>query len=160
MAMNVMKFSLFFVFTLSLLGVKAQETGANSSYSSGDIFSALQDKSYGGKIQLYQNPSLQVLIEKSNRINKTSGVNGFRIQLFSGSNITAREKSGTVGQSFIEKFPELAQEQVYYEYQAPYFKVLVGDYRNENEAVEVFYKIKKQFPGSYIVRTVINYPKL
>ena len=49
---------------------------------------------------------------------------------------------------------------IYFSYQAPYFKVLVGDYRNKNEAFEMYHKIKSTFPGLYIVKSRIKFPKL
>jgi len=125
-----------------------------------NIFTSIQDNSYGGKMTIYQNPSLQVLVEKSIRMNEKDGINGYRIQIYSGTGSAAREKASNVKREFLENFPEIDQEVIYTDYLEPYFKVKVGDFRNRNEAFELYNNVKKKFPGSYIVKSKINFPKL
>ncbi|PKP10269.1 MAG: sporulation protein [Bacteroidetes bacterium HGW-Bacteroidetes-4] len=139
--------------------VIAQETNKPEELSH-DIFSVLQDNSQGGKIQLFQDPELHVLVDRNIRINKKQGVEGYRIQLFSSSGQDARDKANQMQQRFIELYPDFNYNQVYTEYAAPYFKLRVGDFRNKNEAYELYHSVRKKFPSSYIVKTRINYPKL
>lgn len=113
-----------------------------------------------GQIEIYQPPMLPVLLNKSTRINQKKGVYGFRIQIYNNTGNDARDKVIKMSEEFIQKFPEINPNVVYHEYEAPYFKLRVGDYRTRNEAFEMYNKIKKQYPNSYIVKSRINYPEL
>jgi hypothetical protein len=148
--------SLLFMATSMVI---AQETNKPEELSH-DIFSVLQDNSQGGNIQLFQDPELHVLVDKNIRINKKQGIEGYRIQLFSSSGQDARDKANQMQQRFLELYPEFDYNQVYTEYTAPYFKLRVGDFRNKNEAYELYHLVRLKFPSSYIVKTRINYPKL
>ncbi len=141
-------------------GLLAQEATNDSISGSPNIFTALQDNSSGGRMVLDQSPELHVLIDKSIRINEKSGLEGYRIQIYTGSGVKARDEAAAVCQEFMAYFPEIDPGQIYKNYQAPYFKVRIGDYRNKNEAFEKYHAIKKRFPSSYIVKSSINFPKL
>ncbi|MCK9205671.1 MAG: SPOR domain-containing protein [Salinivirgaceae bacterium] len=141
----------------TLFGQSKQEDSLNISE---DIFLQLQAKSTGGKIEITQDPSLNVLVDKSIRMNEKEGLNGFRIQIYSGSDQNAREKLNQLIEEFQTSFPDFDASLIYTEYQAPYFKLRVGDYRNKNEAYEFFHQVRKKFPNSYIVKSKIKYPKL
>ncbi len=125
-----------------------------------NIFFQLQDKNNGGKMDIIQDPMLNVLVDKSIRINEKEGLNGFRIQIYSGSDQNAREKLTQLIEDFQTAFPEFDGSLIYTEYQAPYFKLRIGDYRNKNEAYEFFHQVRKKFPVSYIVKSKIKYPKM
>ncbi len=149
-------FLLFVEVTILIAQSKPQDTIPESE----DIFSQLQDNSYGGVIQIFQDPSLHVLVDKNTRLNKKEGLEGYRIQLFSNSGQDAREKANEVQQKFLELFPDFDNSLIYTEYAAPYFKVRVGDFRSKNEAYEIFHKLRNKFPSSYIIKSKINFPKL
>ncbi len=138
----------------------SQVYSEDSTLITNDLLMLIQDKNTGGTIQIYQDPSLMILLEKSNRIKEKEGLEGFRIQLYSGSEQNARDKANEISQEFMIAFPEFNSKLIYTEYQAPYFKLRVGDYRNKNEAFEFYHLVKKNFPNSYIVKSKINYPKL
>jgi hypothetical protein len=152
--------SLLFLLGLFNALVSAQELSDNSQPPLDDIFSTIQDNSQGGTINLYQNPSINVLIDKSIRISEKEGLSGYRIQIFSGTGTPARDKAFGIKKEFLEVFPEINENLIYIDYQSPYFKVSIGDYRNRNEAFEYYHSIKKKFPGSYIVKSKINFPEL
>jgi hypothetical protein len=158
--MNLSRISLTTAFVLSVLFVSAQINTTDSVNITDDIFSALQNNTYGGNITILQEPSLHVLIDRSIRINKKKGLNGYRIQIFSGSGNNAREQANKVAQEFKSYFPNFDHDLIYFNYQAPYFKVRIGDFRNRNEAFELYNKIIKKFPSSYIVKSRIKFPKL
>lgn len=138
----------------------SQNGNADSIYTNQDIFSLLQDDSFGGDIDFYQDPSLHVLIDKSARLNEKNGIDGFRIQIYSGSGSSAREKAHAVEEEFYQSYPEITNCPVYIDYRQPYFRVKIGDFRTKNEAYFVFQQIKEDFPTSYIVKSKINYPEL
>lgn len=158
MAFKYLSFiSILFIYVNS---VCAQETEDDTTFFPSDIYIQLLEKDTGGTMKLEQEPELGVLTEKSIRINEKEGLSGFRIQIYSGSEQNAREKLSLIIQEFQESFPEFNAELIYTEYQAPYFKLRVGDFRNKNEAYEWFHQIRKKFPNSYIVKSKIKYPKL
>ena len=125
-----------------------------------DIFSEIQKKdSSKGEILIFQDASLNVLVDRNKRINKNN-LKGFRIQIYRGSGQDAREQSNLASQRFMEKFPDYNPKHIYFIYETPYFKVRIGDYRTRNEAFEVLYKVKDYFRDAYIVNSKINFPDL
>jgi len=149
-----------FILIIAVMKCGAQDAVNDSVIIADDIFSVIQDDTYGGKINFYQNPSLHVLVDKNTRLNRKNGLQGYRIQIYSGSGVNARDESNQIREYFLELFPEFDSDLVYFDYQAPYFKVSVGDYRTRNEAVEFYHMLKKNFRSSYIINAKINFPKL
>lgn len=147
-------------FVLVLFHATQGFSQSNDTIIIDDIISEINDNSMGGDIQVYQNPSLHVLLDKATRINKKEGLTGYRIQIYSGSGQDARKKSFEVQTEFQEAFEDFDPDLIYSMYQAPFFKLRLGDYRSKNEAVEFYYQVKKYFPSSYIVKSKINFPKL
>lgn len=45
-------------------------------------------------------------------------------------------------------------------YQAPNFKVRVGDFRTELEAIHLQRELAYQYPGGFVVRDKVKFPKL
>lgn len=84
---------------------------------------------------------------------------GFRIQVFSDNNSrTAKNEARTKSQNITEAFPHL---RTYVTYDAPYWRLRVGDFRSRTDAEEAAEEIKSRFP-SYsrevrVVRDRINY---
>ncbi|MBI9067637.1 MAG: SPOR domain-containing protein [Salinivirgaceae bacterium] len=150
----------FLVFMFVSIYAIGQINENDSGHVIHDIFTEINDNSYGGVIEIYQDPSLHVLIDRSERINKKEGLSGYRIQMFSGSGQDAREEARELSIKFIELFPDFDARLMYPEYNAPFFKLRLGDYRTKNEAMEFYHQLKKQFPNSYIVKSKINFPKL
>ncbi|HXP52904.1 MAG TPA: SPOR domain-containing protein [Bacteroidia bacterium] len=79
---------------------------------------------------------------------------GFRIQVHFGSD---RNGANSAKTDFMLKYPGYS---TYLTYQQPYFKVCVGDFRTKLEAVDVLSKVKKDYPGAFVVRDKINPPPL
>lgn len=152
---------IFGILMFSLFHTKPGFTQTQDSLLTGnDIISAINDDTRGGNIQIYQNPSLHVLLEKSKRISQRDGLHGYRIQIFSGSGQNARDKSFEIQTEFRKQFPNFDPDLIYNTYQAPFFKLRLGDFRSKNEAVAFLQRVKKVFPNSYIVKSKINFPKL
>lgn len=148
-----------YVFIIQLIivgGLKAQEADIVAN----DIFSLIQNNdSEQGKIIIYQNASLNVLVDKNKRINKNN-LKGFRIQIYRGSGHDAREQANLASQRLLNKFPDFNPKQIYPIYETPHFKLRIGDYRTRNEAFEVLFEVKKYFRDAYIVNSKINFPEL
>jgi hypothetical protein len=159
LGMQIKFLLLFILFFWAVYEGFSQEDIEETSHITNELILLIQDKSDGGVVQIRQNPSLTALLEKNIRINEKEGLEGFRIQLFSGSDQNARDKANEITQEFMSTFPEFNPSLIYTEYQAPYFKLRIGDYRNKGEAYEFFHNVRKKFPNSYIVKSKIKFPK-
>lgn len=91
--------------------------------------------------------SLMSINQRSN-YNQTK-IEGYRIQIYSGSGIAAKQEAIDAENKFLELYP---REKVYRRYDAPFWRVKVGDYRFRSEAMSLLEKIKRRFPGAYTVR--------
>jgi len=156
-----MKKNLFlcFLFFAMMLSLSAQQARIS-------IFEALSDtsKTEHGKVVLYQDPRLSRLIQS-----KITGVpytanyiqkDGFRVQVFSDNTPrTARTDAYKIEDLIRAKRPTLP---TYVVYQAPFWKVRVGDCSTDAEAQELRSFILSTFPEmkneTYIVREQVRIP--
>ncbi len=144
-----------------LLSVFMILTAATGFGQSSDLFRQLNERGQGdGQITLMQDTRLYQLVDAFADVNKRDGINGYRVQIFSGSGQNARTIMSATSQKFLKNFPNFDPAQIYTEYKAPYFKMCVGDFRSRGEANAFYHKIKELYPDSYVVKSKINYPKL
>lgn len=145
-------FSVVFVFILSA-GLFAQSTNSE------DILTKLQTQQLDqGEVVVFQDMRINELLYNHLEQNKRKeGVPGYRIRIYSNLGNTARDESQDIKARFYELFPEIP---IYREYDSPYFKVYVGDYRTKIDALEDFKNIRRIFPAAFIVPDKINYPKI
>lgn len=109
-------------------------------------------KSY---LKINKDADLDSLIEKNKNLNKIkNGMDGFRIQLFSG---TERNNANQLKAKFLAAYPTVP---AYLIYQQPYFKLRVGDFRNKMEAQYLFNNLSSEFNQAILVADKINFPKL
>ena len=97
--------------------------------------------------------SLNALVDR----NSGTLYNGFRIRIFIDSSRSAREKSLSEMRRFNELYPSVM---AYRSYDAPNFKVSVGNFRNRVEAEAFLRKVKSSFPDAFVVRERFKYPSL
>lgn len=110
------------------------------------------------KVTLIQDARLEALIEKEIRINeKNQKIKGYRIQIFSGSGTDSRNLALATQADFLQKFEGLPS---YLVFQAPNFKIRVGDFRTKIEAEQALADIKQYFGNGFIVKDEIKLPKL
>lgn len=101
---------------------------------------------------------LDSLVMRHTRVNKLKdGFDGYRVQLFSGSGTEARLQANNLRAEFMTLYPDVP---AYLVYQAPNFKVRVGDFRTELEAIHMQRQIAYQYPGGFVARDLIKFPKL
>jgi hypothetical protein len=101
---------------------------------------------------------LDSLVMRHIRVNELKdGFDGYRLQLYSGSGTTARQEANTLRAEFLSKYPDIP---AYVVYQAPNFKVRVGDYRTELEAIHLQRELAYKFPGGFVVKDLVKFPKL
>lgn len=106
-------------------------------------------------VQVIGNANLDSLILRNQELNEVNaGIQGYRVQIFFGTDRKAANENRT---KFLQEFPEA---DAYLIYQQPYFKVRVGDFRNQLEAQGIYYKLLSQFDKVFIVPDKINLPRL
>jgi len=111
-----------------------------------------------GTIRVEQSPLIDELLRKHVAYNvRHPKIDGYRIRIYRDNSGNARARSEAAITSFTELFPEIP---AYRGYDNPYFKVSVGDFRNKDEAMRFFARIKRSYPNAYIVAEEINLPPL
>ncbi|MDR1951654.1 MAG: SPOR domain-containing protein [Bacteroidales bacterium] len=93
------------------------------------------------------------LVEKHIEHNKTTPINGFRINIFFQSGNHSRGNAGLIQSAFSENFPNMKS---YVKFEEPYFRVNVGNFRTRLEASAALESLKMTYPQAYVVRDVLN----
>ncbi|MFW5644567.1 MAG: hypothetical protein ACOCZL_01515 [Bacteroidota bacterium] len=121
----------------------------------GDILSRLK-----GENELFSNFRVEVdsMIEtnyyKHILYNKKNAKTmGFRIRIFSGSGNNAFSMANQNRARFLSKYEDI---NAYISYDAPDYKVYVGDCRTHSDALKLFEKIREDFPYAFIVEYPID----
>ena len=86
--------------------------------------------------------------------NKINAVEGYRIQIISLSGNNSRKNAQAVMDEFATNNPDMP---IYISYHEPNFRVRVGDYREKIDAARDLTVIKKNYPGSFIVKDQVRY---
>ena len=111
--------------------------------------------SENGSIISINEKGINTLIRKYENILKAKkGVAGWRVQLMFK---TKKKELKQLKIAFIKLYPEIP---AYLEYEAPYYKVRVGNCRTKLEAIKIKQEISKNFPGAYPVPEIINFSQL
>ncbi len=139
----------YILFMFLLLGLSFQAFSQERNYSANDTLSAGREYvPKEGRFQLYQEERLNDLLERYKNVNvRRNGMDGYRIQLFFESGRMARENAYEAKAKFLSNFQGIS---AYVDYQAPFFKVRVGDFRTKREAQILYKKLRRQFPDAYI----------
>ena len=151
-----------------ILGFSILIARSQSVVATSDLFKRADENSGSGKLNIIQDPALDTLMNRYIQGYKNleekygySGMEGFRIQIYSNSNRNAKDESGKVNAEFLSKFPESQYPELksYTQFAQPaYYKIRVGDFRTKTEATRLFLLISKVFPDAYIVPDIINFP--
>ncbi len=106
----------------------------------------IRDANGNSIVTINQDPQITRLIhDKVNGINRqTSEIQGYRVQVYSSSvPRTAKSEAFKVEKKFNENIPQLNS---YVIFQPPFWKVRLGDFRTQNEAIEVRDEIRNKYP--------------
>lgn len=106
-----------------------------------------------GKSEVIQDSRINLLIQKQVYLNTLALRNlpGYRVQVISTMN---RGKAMEVKARLMQLFP---QYQTYLSYQSPYFRIRIGDFRNQNDARQLQEQLTNYFPnGVFTVRDMIH----
>ncbi len=93
-------------------------------------------------------------IEKNSYVD---GIEGYRVEIFFSPAADAYEMAKKKKLEFLSNHQEVP---VYIKYDAPNFRVRVGDFRTKNEALKLYKKIKSKYPVAFIATDKINFPSL
>ncbi len=130
--------SFLIVLFFFVLQINAQEQTKNLSETGFFDYYAIE----GGNVKITQDVRLETLINNHITANKKRPIKGWRVQIFFGQGQAAKYKAENIKKSFLKKYPETS---AYLIYEAPYFKVRVGNYKKKFEAA----KMKKELESKY-----------
>jgi len=136
----------------------AVQPAVDSTLTGKNIFKVLSGKtntSREGKIEIDQPQSVSSAMSRHISRNASKKMTGYRIRIFFDNKQNARIMSEKVAGGFKAQHPGVG---VYREYENPYFKVTVGDFRTKEDAKRFLNSIKAQYPSGFIVRERINFP--
>jgi hypothetical protein len=88
---------------------------------------------------------------------RRDGMDGYRIEIFSSSALNGKEQALKRKVEFLSLYPDV---NVYVKFRAPVFKVRIGDFRTKKDAMKLYNRIRKNYPGAFIVPDIINFPVL
>ncbi|MEP7277037.1 MAG: SPOR domain-containing protein [Bacteroidota bacterium] len=108
-------------------------------------------------IVIHKDPRLDLLVKKQTQVNEETtrdarrNVPGFRIQVINTSDRNAAISAKT---KIYQLYPEL---KAYLLYQAPYFRLRVGNFKDKDDAESYRRSLSKEFPNSvFLVRDTIE----
>lgn len=104
------------------------------------------------QVEMSENVRNLLLLYKDHA-KKYPQIAGFRVQIFNGKKSDCLTKRGT----FLRQFPDM---DAYLLYEVPEYKMQVGNFRTRLEAERFLQQITALFPGSFVIATQIEYPKL
>lgn len=102
---------------------------------------------------VFKDPRLNLLVQKQVYLNMLAlrHVPGYRVQVISTID---RAKATATRARLMELFPDY---QSYLSYQSPYFRVRIGDFRDQNRARQLQEELNNYFPnGVFTVRDYIQ----
>lgn len=137
----------------------AGQPAIDSSLAGKSIFNVLKSGNTGraGKVEVVQSPAVAKAMENHIARNASKKMHGYRIRIFFDNGQNARAKSESVVGAFSAQHPGVG---VYRDYENPYFRVTVGDFRTRRDATRFLNSIKWQYPTGFIVKETIKYPML
>ncbi|RFM34612.1 SPOR domain-containing protein [Chitinophaga silvisoli] len=106
-----------------------------------------------GGVKVVKDSRLDLLIKKQIYINTLAIRNqpGFRVQVISTNK---RNEATDMKARVMQLYPDY---RTYLDYQAPYFKVRVGDFKTRDEAADLREKLSSSFTGGvFVVPAIIN----
>lgn len=109
-------------------------------------------------LRVIQSDSISKLVEKHKAVNEAHyEINGWRIQIFSTGGRNSRDLINLQKAEFLSKYSDI---QVYIVYQAPYFKLRIGNFRSKMEALYLIEQIKEDYPFAFAVIDKIEPPQI
>ena len=137
----------------------AAGTAIDSTLVGKDIFQLLgsgrQAASREGRIVIDQSQAVAKALSRHISANARKMQTGYRIRIYFDNSQNARTRSEKIAASFKAQHPGI---NVYRDYENPYFKVTVGDFRSKQDAQRFLNSIRGAYPSGFIVREKISFP--
>lgn len=113
----------------------------------------------GGKVRIVQEEAIENLVERHQWAkSKRKGIVGYQLRIFSNSGPTAKEEFDKTMARFSYLYDTIP---IYPKFVHLNYKIYVGDFRSESEALKFRKQIEHQFTGAFIAPPrKINYPKI
>lgn len=121
------------------------------------ILEASQLVAQSGSVRYTVDPRVEALVRQQGipaSPNGTPQVAGYRLQLLFDSEKKVVDEARSI---VISAFPKI---DTYVFFNAPHFVLKVGDFRTILEAERVREELLKDFPASFIVKEMINLPRI
>lgn len=118
----------------------------------------IQSPAKDSKITIVQSEDIARLIDRHlYEEGKKKGIAGYRVRIFSNSGSTARKEGESIMADFLQRNEDI---KTYFNFDSPFYRLYVGDFRSRSEAMKFLKKIEQNFPDAFIVRSKINFPAL
>lgn len=136
---------------LTIIALSAILVGRSQSEPDGNI-QVVQDARIDSLVQIHISMNKEKLQNPDN-----NGIDGYRVQIFfeSGNNSSTRARE--VQEGFQEEYPDMP---AYISWQAPNFRVRVGDFRTRMEAEAFLQRIIRNYPNAWVIKDEIKFPSL
>lgn len=145
--------TLLIILTLPLsLFAQEEKVQVASTDSANLIIHRLGSGSLAGKVKVIQDPRLTDILRKHYEFNKTTGVQGWRILIYKGREMS---KANQMKADYEENFSKLGL-QVNVEYNEPDFSTMVGGFRTKEDAFRYKQMLSVRFPQAYLVQVRIS----
>ena len=121
------------------------------------IFFSIISFSQENQIEIIKDYRIDALVKKQGEIIPHASVPqiiGYRIQLFFD---TEKKAVDDARAKFISMYPKV---DTYVTYTAPNYFLKVGNFRTHLEAEKVKTSVDKEFPTNYIIKELINLPRI
>lgn len=139
---------------LFCLSISAQESGYNPYQNENEN----ESNNILRQLSVNQDARIDSLLQRHIAMNKRiNGTEGYRLEIFFSSGNRAREEALEVKTKFLKRYPDV---QAYMIFQSPDFKVRVGNFRSKSEALALKHRIRRTHPNAFIVKDLIQFPKL
>ena len=145
---------LFLISVVLLIGLTSiSQNTIDSSF----IYSPAQKSTdTAGEVVLIQDYKIELLLEKKLAVNEARPAQfGYRIQIISVTGANSRDKVNVEKAKILMDYKDV---RVYVVYNAPYFKVRLGDFRTKLNAVQFLNTISDKYPQAFVVKDKVNIP--
>ncbi len=121
---------------------------AGTSFAQNTHFSACNNQ-IRLRVKVMQDPAIELLLCAHREVvERKDGIRGFRIQITSEGGAQSRQRIFGRQSAFNSRYPNVKS---YVTYDAPDFKLRVGNFKTRIDAQRFLNHISHEFPGSYIV---------
>jgi hypothetical protein len=121
------------------------------------LAAAQAQTTYPGTVKIHQDPRIPALLNKHIHMSKAGRIDGYRVQIFFDSGTNSKNRAAGKKGQFAAMYSRVS---AYLTWDAPNYKVRVGDFRTRMDAEGFKAKIIESFPDAFVVRDNINYPDL